>query len=259
MEPYLESPRSGPEDEHRPTEHAASGPRPGALPAMTAREQPAELDPVIEAYLQDVDRSRLRANLERSVEERLRSLVELQRFAAEVRRATSALRPWITIDLEGLLRRLAVAGVDLVVVGGVAAVAHGGSRFTHDLDLVYSRAPDNLDRLVRALAPIAPHLRGAPPGLPFRLDHATLRRGLNFPLATKAGEVDLLGEIVGGGSHEDLVAHSTTWRVFGVPCRFLDLDWLIRVYRATGRPRDLEAVAELEALRFEAEALRAEI
>ena len=46
-----------------------------------------EPDPVIEAYKKDVDRTLLRENLKRSVEERLRDLMRLQRFAKEWRRA----------------------------------------------------------------------------------------------------------------------------------------------------------------------------
>jgi hypothetical protein len=51
-----------------------------------------EPDPVIEAYKRDVDRSLLRANLRRSVAERLANLVALQRFAEELRRAGRAAR-----------------------------------------------------------------------------------------------------------------------------------------------------------------------
>ena len=46
-----------------------------------------EPDPVIEAYKRDIDRTLLRENLEHSVEERFLRLMELQRFAAELRRA----------------------------------------------------------------------------------------------------------------------------------------------------------------------------
>ena len=44
-------------------------------------------DPVIEAYKKDVDRTLLRENLKLTVEERLRNLMRLQRFAEEMRRA----------------------------------------------------------------------------------------------------------------------------------------------------------------------------
>jgi hypothetical protein len=46
-----------------------------------------EPDPVIEAYKRDVDRSLLRESLKLTVEERLRRLIELQRFVHELRRA----------------------------------------------------------------------------------------------------------------------------------------------------------------------------
>jgi hypothetical protein len=46
-----------------------------------------EPDPVVEFYKKDVDRSLLRENLRRSVDERLRDLVRLQKFAAEWRAA----------------------------------------------------------------------------------------------------------------------------------------------------------------------------
>jgi hypothetical protein len=96
-----------------------------------------------------------------------------------------------------------------------------------------------------------PSLRGAPPGLPFRWDAPTVRSGLNFTLTTDLGDLDLLGEIVGGGRFEALVPRTVGIRVFGMECRCLDLDTLIQVKRAAGRPRDLEAIAELEAIREE--------
>jgi hypothetical protein len=124
-----------------------------------------------------------------------------------------------------------------------------------DLDVSYARTPANLERVVAALAPHDPYLRGAPPGLPFDWSVRTLEQGLNFTLTTRLGAIDLLGEIVGGGRHEDLLPHSTTVRAFDRDFRILDLPWLIRVKRAGGRPKDLEVVAELEALREEAERL----
>jgi hypothetical protein len=148
-----------------------------------------------------------------------------------------------------LLRALASAGADFTVVGGVAAAAHGSPRSTVDLDVVYSREPSNLERLVEALAPCHPYLRDAPPGLPFRFDLATVTAGLNFTLTTDLGWIDLLGEIPGGGRYEDLLPHSIVTEAFGIRCRILDLDTLIRTKRAAGRAKDLVALAELEILR----------
>jgi hypothetical protein len=74
-----------------------------------------------------------------------------------------------------------------------------------------------------------------------------LKRGLNFTLTTSEGAVDLLGEIP-GGTYESLLPESTLIDAFGIQCRVLDLAALIRVKRAAGRPKDFEAIAELEAL-----------
>ena len=156
--------------------------------------------------------------------------------------------------MTGLARLLSIlhdAGVQFIVVGGVAATAHGSARVTQDLDISYARNDANLERIVAALQPLDPYLRGAPPGLPFEWSVATLRAGLNLTLTTKAGDIELLGEITGGGTYEDLALHTITAVVFKREIRILDLPWLIRVKRAAGRPRDLEVIAELEALREE--------
>jgi hypothetical protein len=155
------------------------------------------------------------------------------------------------VDLEQLLPALSGAGVELIVVGGVAAIVHGSARLTQDLDIVYRRAPDNIARLVDALRPFSPYLRDVPPGLPFRWDAETIHRGLNFTLITSAGPLDVLGEIAGGGTYEALISHSRKLSVFGVECYCLGLDRLIQAKRDAGRPKDLEAIAELEALREE--------
>jgi predicted nucleotidyltransferase len=152
-------------------------------------------------------------------------------------------------DLPSLLGALSDHGVRFVVIGGMAGIAHGAARVTFDVDCVYARDEDNLRRLAAALAPFAPALRGAPIGLPFRLDEATLRAGLNFTLDSTAGPIDLLGEVVGGGGYEALKPRSIELVVFGRPCRVVGLETLIALKRAAGRPKDLEAIAELELLR----------
>jgi hypothetical protein len=104
-------------------------------------------------------------------------------------------------DFPRLLSALWEVQSRFIIVGGAAAAAHGSVRLTLDLDVVYDRAPDNLERLARALTPFSPYLRGAPPGLPFVLDTDTLHHGLNFTLSTAVGALDLLGEIAGGGGY----------------------------------------------------------
>ncbi len=154
-------------------------------------------------------------------------------------------------DLAKVLQVLAQNQVAYVLVGGVAATVHGSARLTQDIDLLYQRSPDNIRRLVRALEPYRPYLRGAPVGLPFQWDEQTVQQGLNFTLTTAIGDIDLFGELIGGGTFEKLVAHTIHLHVFGVECACLDLEHLITVKRAAGRPKDLETIAELEALREE--------
>ena len=156
-------------------------------------------------------------------------------------------------DFAALLQRLLSARVEFILIGGVAGIVHGSARATYDIDALYRRTGDNIARLVDALAPLEPYLRGAPPGLPFTFDADTLRRGLNFTLTTLSGDIDLLGEVTGGGTYDDLLPASDHVPIFGLTCRCVTLEALIRMKRATGRPKDLEALAELEALRDERE------
>lgn len=152
------------------------------------------------------------------------------------------------IDFPAALRALSAARVEFIITGGAAAAVHGSARLTGALDLLYARDPGNIERLTAALAPHAPYLREAPAGLPFRLDAPTVRRGLNFSLTTALGDVVLLGELPGAGSYEEVLPDTVELELFGTRCRCLTLPRLIAVQRAAGRPRDFEAIAELEVL-----------
>jgi len=151
-------------------------------------------------------------------------------------------------DFGQLIPLLVNARLEFILVGGAAATAHGSARLTADLDIVYRRTKENVARLVRALAPCRPYPRGAPAGLPFLWEEGTVWNGLNFTRITALGAVDLLGEITGGGGFDELLPHAVTLRLFGVECRCLGLERLIQVKRAAGRPKDFEAIAELEAI-----------
>jgi len=157
------------------------------------------------------------------------------------------------IDFARALQTLAQARVEFIVVGGAAATAHGAGRVTQDLNIVYARDPENLERLAAALIPFGPYPRGARAGLPFQWDARTLQMGLDFTLETRLGDLNLLGEIVGGGGYAALLPHTMELEVFGIACRCLDLEKLIAVKRAAGRPKDFEAIAELEAILEERE------
>ena len=160
-------------------------------------------------------------------------------------------------DFARLLRALVEGGVEFIIIGGVAATAHGSAHVTVDLDLIYRRTADNVARLSAALAPLQPYLRGAPPGLPFVFDVETIKRGLNFTLVTAAGDLDVMGEATGGGTYDALLPRTETRAVFGLDVRFVDLATLIHLKRAAGRPKDLERIAELEAIEDERRAMAA--
>ena len=151
-------------------------------------------------------------------------------------------------EYDSLIPLLAENEIEFIIVGGAAATAHGSARLTLDLDVVYGRSEENIERIVDALRPIQPYLRGAPPGLPFDWSVETIQKGLNFTLITKLGALDLLGEIVGGGGYEQLKSKTIKIEVAGAECLCLSLEQLITVKRAAGRPKDVETIAELERI-----------
>jgi hypothetical protein len=152
-------------------------------------------------------------------------------------------------DYLKLLEILCAAQVRFVVIGGAAAAAQGSTYPTYDLDICYDRGRDNLDRLVKALEPFHPRLRGIQNNVPFCLDAVTIANGMNFTLTTDLGDIDLFGEVAGMGGYKDASALSITLVLFGFQCAVLSLEGLIRCKRATARPKDLLMLRELEALR----------
>ena len=156
--------------------------------------------------------------------------------------------PLPTKIIEAPLRLLGEYAVDCVIVGGVAAAIHGSSILTNDLDVCYARHPANLERLAQALKSVHARLRNVPEGLPFILDAETLRRGLNFTFSTDIGDLDLLGEVRGIGHYDEVVADSVTVDLFGYHFAVIDIGKLIIAKRAAGRPKDLIALPELEAI-----------
>ncbi|MEA2697469.1 MAG: hypothetical protein QOI66_1740 [Myxococcales bacterium] len=151
-------------------------------------------------------------------------------------------------DYRKALDTLRGGGVRFIVIGGVAATAHGSTQLTNDLDVVYARDAEDFRRLAAALAPHNPYLRGVPAGLPFKFDVTTIKMGLNFTLDTDFGPLDLLGEASGGGTYDALSPHTVTLNLFGGDCLCVDLPTLIKLKRAAGRPKDILALGELEAL-----------
>lgn len=148
-----------------------------------------------------------------------------------------------------MLRGLTRQKVRFVVVGGVAAAAHGSSRVTNDLDICYDASDrGNLVALASLLSSWDAYPRGIEPGLPFILDDHTLFGAPVLTLTTSEGDIDVMDRIAGVGEYAAVRQHSERITALGVRFRVLDLPSLIKAKRAAGRPRDHEHLPELEAL-----------
>jgi hypothetical protein len=151
-------------------------------------------------------------------------------------------------NFKAALVALGDAKVNYIVVGAYAGVLQGSAQVTQDIDICYERKPENMRRLVAALLPHHPQLRGAPAGLPFVLDERTLAQGMNFTFQADFGDIDILGELSGVGQFPELARDAVLIELYGMQIRVASLDSLIRSKRAAGRPKDLNALPELEAL-----------
>jgi predicted nucleotidyltransferase len=139
--------------------------------------------------------------------------------------------------------------VEFIIIGGWSAVLHGSiSPVTYDLDIFFSRHPKNLGRVVAALRPFHPRLRGLPTDAAFIWDEATLRNGAIFRLTTDVADFDLVAEVSGLGSFEEVKRTGVTVDAFGRSVQTLGLKSLIRAKRAAGREKDLRTLPELESL-----------
>lgn len=153
------------------------------------------------------------------------------------------------MSFETVLRGLTEAKIRFVVVGGVAAAAHGATRLTNDIDICYdAMEPTNVDALGKVLHRWKAYPRGVESGLPFIMDGKTLRGAPMLTLTSTEGDVDVMDRISGIGDYKSVRAHSEVISAFGVKFRIIDLPTLIKAKRAAGRPRDFEHLPELEAL-----------
>lgn len=152
-------------------------------------------------------------------------------------------------NLEGLLSRLVRNHVDFVIVGGFAAVAHGASLLTRDVDICCRFTPGNLMRLQNAVSDLHPVHRMRPDRMPFSLTRQKCIGLKNLYLDTDYGQLDCLGRIEGVGEYAVVKKNSIKIDLDFGPCRVLSLNYLIKAKEAMGRPRDKEAVLQLKALK----------
>ena len=152
-------------------------------------------------------------------------------------------------DLENLLHRLIDHHVEFVVVGGFAAVAHGVSLLTQDIDICCSFAPDNLLKIGDALKDLKPVHRMTPQRLPLDLTADSCKGLRNLYLDTTWGQLDCISEVKGIGQYDTVREQVIELDLDGRRCLILDIPALIAAKDAMGRPRDKEAVTELRAIR----------
>jgi hypothetical protein len=153
------------------------------------------------------------------------------------------------VSLDRILAGLNAADVRYVVIGGVAAIAHGSARITNDVDICYDPESGNCDRLAMVLAGWHAYMRGVERGLPFTIDARQLLISPVLTLVTDEGDLDVMDRVAGIGDYPQVELASEPAALLGIPTRVITLDALIAAKRATGRRKDREALLELEALR----------
>ncbi len=146
------------------------------------------------------------------------------------------------------LIRLADAGVDFVLTGGLAAGAHGSAYPTYDVDVAYSRTAENLERLAAVLNDLSATMRGAPQDVPFVLDARSPAAGGNFTFDTDVGKLDIRAYPDGAPAYEALRAEAFESTLEGRTIRIASLDHLIGMKEAAGRPHDKVVAGELRAI-----------
>ncbi len=152
-------------------------------------------------------------------------------------------------DLKTLLKRLLEHDVEFVVIGAFASAAHGVTLLTQDVDICCPFTPRNLLKLQEAVADLHPVHRLTPKRLPLQLTRKNCRGLKNLYLETDLGVLDCLGEVLGVGGFTTMKRQSVVIDLGFGKCRVLGLDALIKAKRAMDRPRDREAVKQLEAIR----------
>jgi hypothetical protein len=155
-------------------------------------------------------------------------------------------------DLNRLIQRLCEADVAFVIVGGFAAMLHGSSLVTRDLDVCAVLTVENVEKLRQTFRELHPFHRLTPQKLSFLDNPDPGVEVRNLHLRTDIGPVDVLSSTLGVGDFERVHAESVEIEHFGRKCRVHSLDALIRAKEALGREKDVLAAKELRAIREKA-------
>jgi hypothetical protein len=148
------------------------------------------------------------------------------------------------LDAERILRALAEHGVDYVLIGGLAVQTHGHVRTTNDADLIPAPDPANLTRLAATLRDLDARVLN-PGEEDTEVDAAMLPRATIWQFATKDGGIDVMHEVPGGRPYKELSERALRVQLGDIEVPVVDLDDLIRMKLARGRPTDIADVAAL--------------
>ena len=148
-----------------------------------------------------------------------------------------------------LLRRLQRQNVDFVLVGGLAAIAHGSASTTHDADICVRFDEPTMRGVLRALDGLNPRHRMTPQQLPLGDDPLRYIGYKNLYVACDEGIIDFLGELTGVGDFTRVNASAVEMNLGDFSCRVIGLDDLILSKRSVGRPKDQRVARELELVR----------
>jgi hypothetical protein len=148
-----------------------------------------------------------------------------------------------------LLARLVKADVQFVLIGGYACIVHGGTLSTLDVDVCCDFTPENLLRLQQAVTDINPVHRMTPKRIPLSLTAKNCQDLKNLYLDTDLGQLDCVSEVQGLGDFCKVSQMCQTIETEGIKLNVLNREALIQSKKAMGRPRDHEAVRELEAIK----------
>ncbi len=151
-------------------------------------------------------------------------------------------------DTPRLLQALLDAGVEFVVIGGTAALAHGAMTPTKDLDVAAPLTEDTLGRLLNALAPFHPRHATRPDLGVVWQSPAELTKFRLLLLDTDLGRLDVLGSVEPLGGFDSLETVELPLAIQR-PVRVLSLDQLIAVKTHLQRPKDKIVAAELLSIR----------
>jgi predicted nucleotidyltransferase len=157
-----------------------------------------------------------------------------------------------SVDFSALLQTMVAHGVDFIIVGGVSAVLHGAPITTFDLDLVHSRAPDNIERLLSALQDLGAYYRGQGERR-LKPDRTHLISSGHQLLMTSFGPLDLLGTIGAHRNYADLLEHTTEMQAGGLRLHVLNLETLIAIKEEVGHDKDRAAIPILRRTLHEKE------